>query len=568
MTTSVVDNGVNVEALLGAREAFADTPGDRAVPVAVDGDVGERHAQPVRASRRSTASARSRRTARRSASTSTTRCSSPPQDNGITPVEYVLVALGGCLTAGIAAVAQQRQIQLRSVQASVAAEMDLHGILGADPDVRNGFSGVTVSYRIDADATARGDRGPGRAVAEAVGGLRHPDQPDRRHGRGLLTAVSGGIAVPDTTTVVVGAGHCGLAMSRCLAERSVDHVVLERGEVAHSWRTQRWDSLRLLTPNWMTRLPGYAYRGDDPDGYLTAPEVVRLIEDYAAESAAPVLTGTTVTAVRPGRRGYVVQTDQGSWHAPTVVVATGATAVPAVPDRLAAQVPAGITTVTAADYRNPDRLPDGGVLVVGGSASGRPDRRGAAALRAAGDAGRRRARADAADLPGPRHPVVDGRVGPARRALRRGAGPGPGAQPAVDAARRLAAADGRPQRAAPARGAAGRPVRRHPRRDGAVLRVACPTCARWPTSSWAGCWTPSTPGRTRPGSTPTRRSGSRRPRCRHPSRCRCASAREIATIVWATGYRPDLSVARRRRCSTARAGSCTTAGSRPAPACT
>ena len=124
----------------------------------------------------------------------------------------------------------------------------------------------------------------------------------------------------NTTTVVVGAGHCGLAMSRCLAERSVDHVVLERGEVAHSWRTQRWDSLRLLTPNWMTRLPGFAYRGDDPDGYLAAPEVVRLIEDYATESAAPVLTGTAVTAVRPGGCGYLVQTDEGSWHAPTVVV--------------------------------------------------------------------------------------------------------------------------------------------------------------------------------------------------------------------------------------------------------
>ena len=74
-----------------------------------------------------------------------------------------------------------------------------------------------------------------------------------------------------TTTVVVGAGHCGLAMSRRLAALSVDHVVLERGEVAHSWRTQRWDSLRLLTPNWMTRLPGHTYSGDDPDGYLDMP---------------------------------------------------------------------------------------------------------------------------------------------------------------------------------------------------------------------------------------------------------------------------------------------------------
>jgi putative flavoprotein involved in K+ transport len=176
--------------------------------------------------------------------------------------------------------------------------------------------------------------------------------------------------MPDTTVVVVGAGHCGLAMSRCLAERSVDHVVLERGQVANSWRTQRWDSLRLLTPNWMTRLPGYAYQGADPDGYLTVPEVVGLIEDCAAVSAAPVITGTTVTAVRPSGHGYVVQTDQGSWTTHTVVVATGATTTPNVPARLADQVPTGITTLTTADYRNPDQLPDGGVLVVGASASG------------------------------------------------------------------------------------------------------------------------------------------------------------------------------------------------------
>src|ERR1044072_7746650 len=101
-----------------------------------------------------------------------------------------------------------------------------------------------------------------------------------------------------TSAVVVGAGHCGLAMSRCLAARSVDHVVLERGDVAHSWRTRRWDSLRLLTPNWMTRLPGYAYRGDDPDGYLGAPEVARLLAGYAAESAA---TGGTRAAVAAAR---------------------------------------------------------------------------------------------------------------------------------------------------------------------------------------------------------------------------------------------------------------------------
>ena len=112
----------------------------------------------------------------------------------------------------------------------------------------------------------------------------------------------------DTTTVIVGAGHCGLAMSRCLAARSVGHVVLERGEVANSWRTQRWDSLRLLTPNWMTRLPGYAYRGPDPDGYLSARQVAAMLAAYAAASAAPVLTGVTVTSVRTAAGGYVVRT--------------------------------------------------------------------------------------------------------------------------------------------------------------------------------------------------------------------------------------------------------------------
>ena len=159
-------------------------------------------------------------------------------------------------------------------------------------------------------------------------------------------------------------------MSRCLAERSIDHVVLERGEVANSWRTQRWDSLRLLTPNWMTRLPGYAYRGDDPDGYLNAPEVAQLIHNYATESAAPVLANTTVTSVRTGGGGYLVQTDQGSWRARTVVLASGAATVANVPAQLAQSVPAGIATFTPVDYRRPDLLPDGGVLVVGASASG------------------------------------------------------------------------------------------------------------------------------------------------------------------------------------------------------
>src|SRR5689334_23222212 len=159
-------------------------------------------------------------------------------------------------------------------------------------------------------------------------------------------------------------------MSACLTARSIDHVVLERAQVANSWRTQRWDSLRLLTPNWMTRLPGFAYRGAEPDGYLTAPQVAQMIADYAAESAAPVLADTTVTAIRSHGGGYLVETDQGSWHAPTVVLACGACVVADVPQPLAQLVPPGITTLSTTDYRNPAELPDGGVLVVGPSASG------------------------------------------------------------------------------------------------------------------------------------------------------------------------------------------------------
>jgi len=174
--------------------------------------------------------------------------------------------------------------------------------------------------------------------------------------------------MPAVTAVVVGAGHCGLAMSRHLTAHSIDHVVLERGEVAHSWRTQRWDSLRLLTPNWMTRLPGSGYQGDDPHGYLSAPQVADFVAGYAAASGAPVITGTTVTAVRPGGQGFEVATDRGPWQARSVVLAAGTTRSVVPP--VARHLPAGIVSVPALQYRNPDQLPDGGVLVVGASASG------------------------------------------------------------------------------------------------------------------------------------------------------------------------------------------------------
>jgi putative flavoprotein involved in K+ transport len=158
-------------------------------------------------------------------------------------------------------------------------------------------------------------------------------------------------------------------MSRCLARRAIDHVVLERGEVANSWRTERWDSLRLLTPNWQSRLPDFRYEGDDPDGYRTVPEVIDFIAGYARAMAAPVQTGTTVTAVRRTDDGYLVVTDQGEWRCRSVVLATGACNIADIP-AVAEAVPPAITTLTPLQYRNPGQLPEGGVLVVGASATG------------------------------------------------------------------------------------------------------------------------------------------------------------------------------------------------------
>ncbi|TMJ60762.1 MAG: pyridine nucleotide-disulfide oxidoreductase [Alphaproteobacteria bacterium] len=171
------------------------------------------------------------------------------------------------------------------------------------------------------------------------------------------------------TTVVIGAGHAGLAMSRCLCDRSIDHVVLERGEVAHTWRTERWDSLRLLTPNWQSRLPGFSYNGDDPDGYRTVAEVIEFIASYAKAVSAPVLTHTTVTSVRRTETGYLVRSDQGDWLCRAVVVASGACNIADVPS-FANRVPRSVMQLTAQDYRNPEKLADGGVLVVGASSSG------------------------------------------------------------------------------------------------------------------------------------------------------------------------------------------------------
>ena len=145
--------------------------------------------------------------------------------------------------------------------------------------------------------------------------------------------------------------------------------MLERGEVANSWRRERWDSLRLLTPNWQSRLPGFTYDGAEPDGFMAMADVVEFVSRFAVVAAAPVRTHTTVTSVRPTDAGYLVVTDNGEFRCRCLVLASGACNLPSVP-ALDAAVPAAIERVTPMRYRNPEQLPDGGVLVVGASATG------------------------------------------------------------------------------------------------------------------------------------------------------------------------------------------------------
>jgi putative flavoprotein involved in K+ transport len=145
--------------------------------------------------------------------------------------------------------------------------------------------------------------------------------------------------------------------------------VLDRGEVANSWRRERWDSLRLLTPNWQSRLPGFCYEGPDPDDYMTAGEVTDFIEHFAKVARAPVRTGVNVTSVRQAGDGYQVTTSRGEIRARAVIIASGACNLPVVPP-FGDALPPSVEQRTAFDYHAPAQLPDGGVLVVGASATG------------------------------------------------------------------------------------------------------------------------------------------------------------------------------------------------------
>ena len=171
--------------------------------------------------------------------------------------------------------------------------------------------------------------------------------------------------------VIVGGGQAGLAMSYLLTQQGRPHVVLEQGRIAESWRSKRWDSVRLIAPNWTLRLPGFAYSGEDPDGFMNKAQITVYLETYARSFAAPVREGVRVTAVErsPAGLGLLVRTDGEPLHATQVVLATGALQQPRVP-AWAADLPSSVTQVVPSDYRNPAMLPPGAVLVVGSGETG------------------------------------------------------------------------------------------------------------------------------------------------------------------------------------------------------
>jgi putative flavoprotein involved in K+ transport len=186
------------------------------------------------------------------------------------------------------------------------------------------------------------------------------------------------------SVVVVGGGQAGLAVSWHLTQRGIDHVVLERHRVAHSWREERWDRFCLVTPNWQCRLPGHPYAGDDPDGFMVRDQIVDYVASYAASFDAPVVEGVAVTGVEAiapegdgpcwdpaeaGTRGFRVTTSAGTLTADAVVLAVGGYHRPKLP-RLAERLPAGVTQLHSSTYRSAEPLPDGGVLVVGSGQSG------------------------------------------------------------------------------------------------------------------------------------------------------------------------------------------------------
>jgi putative flavoprotein involved in K+ transport len=170
--------------------------------------------------------------------------------------------------------------------------------------------------------------------------------------------------------IIIGGGHAGLSISHCLKERGIDHLIFEKERLGESWRTKRWDSFCLVTPNWQCQLPGFHYSGNDPDGFMKKDEIVAYIQAYAQSFQPPLREGVNVSRLAQDEAGrFVVSTSIGDYLADQVVVATGGYQVPSVP-RIAERLPATVSQVLSSDYKNPDLIGPGEVLIVGSGQSG------------------------------------------------------------------------------------------------------------------------------------------------------------------------------------------------------
>jgi putative flavoprotein involved in K+ transport len=168
---------------------------------------------------------------------------------------------------------------------------------------------------------------------------------------------------------IIGGSQAGLSMSYFLSQSGIEHVVLEKNRVGHSWRTQRWDSFCLVTPNWQCKLPGFDYPGNDPDGFMPRNDIVRYVEEYARRIKAPIREGVGVTHLSRDKGKFRVETSDGVWLADAVVLAVGGYHQPNIP-RLAERLPGSILQLHSSTYRNAGQLPPGEVLVVGSGQSG------------------------------------------------------------------------------------------------------------------------------------------------------------------------------------------------------
>lgn len=169
---------------------------------------------------------------------------------------------------------------------------------------------------------------------------------------------------------IVGGGQAGLSISYCLKKKGFEHIVFEKNEVGHSWRSKRWDSFCLVTPNWQCKLPGYHYPGEDPHGFMQKDEIVQYIEDYAASFNPPLKAGVEVSKVRQNPEGiFELTTTIGDFTADQVVIASGSYHTPRLL-KIAERLPEKIVQLHSSEYKNPQSLPNGSVLVVGTGQSG------------------------------------------------------------------------------------------------------------------------------------------------------------------------------------------------------